>query len=197
MISAYSQIEFGLKGGLHSIELGKNPISIFQDTDNNGTISFVESSYGVHAGLFTRIKLLGLFVEPGFLFNSTSIDYRLSGTNEGGDFTELHKESFKNIDVPFMVGMKFLIFDVFGGPVAHIKIDRAADIIDVESYGEKIDAATYGFQAGFGLSIGNIKAQIAYEGNLSKFGEVISVGDSKFMVDEKAARMLFSIGYKF
>lgn len=197
ILTANSQIEFGLKGGLHSLDLAQNPTTIFQDPDNNGSISFLESNYGVHAGIFTRIKFLGLFVEPSFLFNSTSINYNFSGSNEGGEFSDLYKDSFKNIDLPFMVGMKFLIFDIFGGPVAHIRIDKASDLLDVEDYDKKIDTATYGFQAGAGFSLGKIKLQVAYEGNLSKFGEVIHVGNSMFMVDDTAARLIMTLGYKF
>jgi hypothetical protein len=197
MSSLFSQVEFGLKGGIQSLELSKDPISIFQDPDNNGTISFLESSYGLHAGLFTRIKLLGLFVEPNILFNTTSIEYELTGNSESGFFSEIKNETFKNIDIPFYIGMDFLVFEIYGGPVAHLKIDQASDIIDFENHNERISNATYGFQVGTGLSIGKIRLQAAYEGNLSEFGEVIQIGDGTFKVDDRASRILFSLAYKF
>jgi hypothetical protein len=197
MPTLFGQIEFGLKGGIHSLELSQDPISIFQDPDNNGTISFLESSYGLHAGLFTRIKVLGLFVEPNILFNSTSVEYELTGDNESGSFSEIKNETFKNIDIPLYVGMNFLVFEIYGGPVAHLKIDQTSDIIDFENHDDRISNATYGFQVGTGLSIGKVRFQAAYEGNLSEFGEVIQIGDATFMVDERTSRILFSLAYKF
>jgi len=107
--SASAQIEFGLKGGLSSLDLISEGIDV-----NNGSskvkIDFRDASYGHHFGLYTRIKFMGMYVEPAALFNSNQVNYSLTDYSEGDVVTKLFSEKYYNLDIPLMAGIKAGIF---------------------------------------------------------------------------------------
>ena len=70
---SYAQFELGLKTGISSTDLSPKSILINND-GNNMTLSIQEANYGFHFGLYTRITIANIFIEPSFLFNSSSVD---------------------------------------------------------------------------------------------------------------------------
>lgn len=192
----HAQIEFGLKAGLNSIDLVSNGIKI----NNNGQvldIDFKNSEYGHHIGLYTRAKFLGIYVEPAFIFNSNKVNYSITDYSEDGPVTEIFSEKYYNLDIPLMVGIKAGILRLYGGPVAHLHVASSSDLFDIKDYDQKFKDATYGYQAGFGFDIWKLRLDIAYEGNLSSFGEHISIGGNEYSFGQSASRVIGTVGYKF
>ncbi len=189
----YSQIEFGVKAGVHSFDLASESIVLPGDSE----INFLESEYGFQFGLFTRIKLFGLFIEPAAMLHSTSVNYTLEEIDENGVLNSIRNERFTNLDIPVLVGFKLLFFKAFVGPVAHLNIDSASDLIDIPEYSQRFDAASYGFQAGLGIDFWNLRLEAKYEGNLSKFGSQTFIGDQNFSFDKRPSRIIANLGYRF
>lgn len=191
-----AQFEFGIKAGLNSIDLVSDGIEI----NNNGQvldIDFKNSEYGHHIGLYTRVKFLGIYVEPAAIFNSNKVNYTITDYSEDGPVTEIFSEKYYNLDIPLMVGIKAGILRLYGGPVAHLHIASTSDLFELKDYDQKFQDATYGYQAGFGFDIWKLRLDLSYEGNLSSFGNHISIGGNEYSFGQSASRVLGTVGYKF
>lgn len=180
-INATAQIELAVKGGIHSVNLSDEIV-----TDGNSDLSFADSKYGYHFGLHPRIAVLGIFVEPGLTFNSSSVDYRLNDDTA----SNIVNETYKDIGIPVMVGFGSGFISAFGGPVLHYQIDKFKDIWSEE----RLKNATMGFQAGLGVKLWKLRAEARYEGNLTSFGDSIDISDHTVNFGNKASRVMFTIG---
>lgn len=194
---SYGQFEMGLKAGVSSTDLSPESILI-----NNGQttakISIAEAKYGFHLGLYTRISIANIFIEPAFLFNSNTVDYNLEEQIfDTGIFSSIRSETYNNLDIPLMVGMKIGFLRLQGGPVAHIFIDSASELTDIDGYSQKFQDATYGIQGGIGLDLWKIRLDLNYETNLSNFGGDIDVNGDSYQFDQRPARLIASVGLRF
>lgn len=192
-----AQFEFGVKGGISSFELASEGIVISNPENSHLELNFANAEYGVHFGLYSRISFLGLYVEPAVLFNSNTVTFNLEELSEDSTISTLKSESYRNIDIPFLVGTKFGFLRLQAGPVAHFHLDSTSDLFSINGYKQNFKKATYGAQFGFGLDIWKIRLDALYETNLSKFGEHIVIGDEQYSFDKGADRIVLSMGIKF
>lgn len=194
---SFSQFEMGLKAGLSSTELSPESILI-NDGETTTEISIAEAKYGFHLGLYTRISIANIFIEPAFLFNSNTVDYNLEEQIfDTGIFSSIKSETYNNLDIPLMIGMKIGFLRIQGGPVAHIFINSASELTQISGYSQKFQDATYGIQGGLGLDIWKIRLDLNYETNLSKFGGDIDINGAPYQFDQRPARLIASIGLRF
>ncbi len=181
-LEGYSQgFSFGPKIGVSSTTLK------FDDDEIEGG----DQQTGYHVGAFARLGGGGLFVQPEVLFTQTSGDFTYNGFDPGGDPD--FEASFNRLDIPVMVGFKlFKIMRVQAGPIASINLktdisNAGEDIQDVDT-----NSATFGYQAGVGLDIGNLIIDAKYEGGLS--GVVNSIAG--FSTDQRINQWVLSVGFK-
>lgn len=193
--AGYSQFEIGLQAGMHSLDLTSGAIAL-PGTSDNSSLDFKEARYGFQFGLYTRLSLLGLFVQPSFMLNSTSVDYTLAGNGEGGPISAAVNERYNKLDIPLVVGLKLAAIRLYGGPVAHLHISSSSDLFSFRGYGQKFKNANYGFRAGAGVDLWKLRFDVSYEGNLSKFGDHITIDDQQLSFDDSASRLLMTIGIK-
>jgi hypothetical protein len=194
---SYSQFEIGIKAGLSSLDLSPESILI-NNGDNTSEISIAQANYGFHFGLYTRVCIANIFIEPSFLFNSNSVDYNLDEQIfDTGIISSIKSETYNNLDIPLMVGMKVGFFRIQGGPVAHIFINSASELTEIDGYSQKFKDATYGFQGGVGLDILKIRIDLNYETNLSRFGGDIDINGNPYQFDQRPSRLVASLGIKF
>lgn len=166
-------------------------------SDETFKVDFLESKYGFQFGLYTRIKLFGIYIEPAAMLHSTSVNYTIDDIENTGVINSIRNESFTNLDIPVMVGFKLLFLKAFFGPVAHLNISSASDLVDIPGYSQRFEKATYGFQAGLGFELWKVRIEAKYEGNLSKFGEHIYVGEENFAFDQRPSRLIANVGFRF
>jgi hypothetical protein len=191
-----AQIEFGIKAGLNSIDLVTNSIR-FEDGGTNFDLKFHESKYGHHFGLYTRIKVLNIYIEPAVIFNSNTVTYSLDEYSEKVVINTLKNETYNGVDVPFLLGIKAGILRIFGGLVGHLHINSSSDLWDINGYGQKFKEANYGYQVGFGLDLWRIRMELSYEGNFNKFGDHITIGGIPYSFGDSASRIIGTVGYAF
>ena len=180
-MTANAQFELALKGGIHSVSLSNDIV-----TNGNSDLSFKDSKFGYHFGLHPRIAILGIFVEPGITFNSSSVDYLLNDDIA----SNIVNETYKDIGIPVMAGFGSGFISVFGGPVLHYQIDKFKDIWSTD----KLDTATMGYQAGLGLKLWKLRGEVRYEGNLSSFGNSLDIADHEVSFGKRASRVMFTVG---
>jgi hypothetical protein len=188
--NAHAQLEFGVKLGIHSMDLS-NPLNIILPDD--GSIAFKDAKLGFQGGIYTKIAAGNIFIEPRLMLHSSSVQYTLNGEN-GGLLDNIKDVSFTNLDIPLLLGFDVLFLDAVIGPVAHINLDSSSDLFDINGYDERFKTASYGFRAGFSLSLGNIDLSMEYEGNFSNFGDHIVIGGQEFSFNDKPSRLIFNIG---
>lgn len=78
------------------------------------------------------------------------------------------------------------------GPIASININ--SEIKNSIETVENVDynSATFGYQAGLGVDIGNLSADVKYEGGLSKITDNIGSYDT----DNRINQWVLSVGFK-
>ncbi len=191
--SAISQIDFGIRGGINFNWPGASDFSQpgypYKLTlqNNIGT--------GFHFGLISRIKLFKIMIQPEILFtsNNNTIEYQEMTDGE----IHLTSQEFNKLDVPVLALIKIKAFKIEFGPVASVLLKDKSDLFDEIGYRQKYNNVTVGYQAGIGLDISKFSFDLKYEGNLSKFGYGIEIGDDTFNFDTRSNQLILSMGIFF
>lgn len=193
---AFSQLDWGIKGGLSS-----NNLSIEQTIDLGASGDLIleqvkEASYGFHGGLFLRLTALGIYIQPEILFTSSENKIRI--TEPGETLSEIRSQQFNKLDIPIMLGFKLGPMRINAGPAASIKIGSPKELFDTSNYENLYKSATFGYQAGVGLDILNkLTLDVRYEGNMNQFGDKLTIGDQTFALDQRSSAIIFSLGFIF
>ncbi|MTI31015.1 porin family protein [Xanthovirga aplysinae] len=147
------------------------------------------AKFGVQAGAFARVSLGGLFIQPESLFTSNRSDLSI-GTSQPTDVTF----NRTRLDVPVMVGLKFLnLVRVQAGPVANFVLSSKAK--GNEANVDRDNNTAIGYQAGVGVDLWKFTFDLRYEGNLSSFGETVSIANQEFTTDYRTRQLLFQLGF--
>lgn len=184
-ISLFSQIDFGFRGGFHSYDL---KVSELDSTGIGAGIK--EASFGLHLGVFSRIGIGGIYLEPALILNNISAKYSVAESPQ-----ELDEASLV-LDVPVVLGFSLGIIDLFGGPVAHLRFSDYKDLVSAGAYEDNFDNAHFGLQFGGGVNLGSWGVELRYEQNFkdNDLGLVDSFRDIKFV--DANSRILASINYR-
>lgn len=159
-ISAQAQFSLGVKGGVNFSKINTSAVG--------------ESSVtGYQAGLFGRIGS-GLYLQPELYLASKGGKFDFQTNN--ATVTTQGKVRFTTLNVPLLLGKSFgakdLNFRIMAGPVYSYALDKNQSFSDnvngaYNDFGS-YNKSTLGFQAGAGVDIGAITADLRYEGGLSK-----------------------------
>ena len=191
-----AQFQMGIRAGLSSTDVVSEGIMINQN-GNNFKLSLDQAQYGYHIGMYTRVSFLGIYIEPNFLLTSTETNFRLQNFGESDIVGEIFSESYQNLDIPFLIGMKVGFLRMQIGPVAHIFLSSSSDLFNISGYEQRFADATYGIQGGVGLDIWKIRIDLNYEANLSAFGDHIVVDGTPYSFGDNPSRLIASVGWKF
>lgn len=190
-VSAFSQLEFGLKGGLNLTN-----ISADMTAGDYTIVSNPGSGLGYHIGGFMRASLFGIFIQPELLLTSIASEYTVTDlANSLPD--QLAKQRIGRLDVPLMVGVKLGSLHIGLGPVGSLILSEKSDLTDITDYETSLKSATIGFQAGAGLDVWKLGFDVRYEGNLSKLGDEIVVAGQPVNFDSRARQVILSVSFRF
>lgn len=185
-----AQFSFGLRGGLNFTNL---PEKTYTMDDVNTSIGTLSDSYtGFHVGVMSEISLLGLFIMPELLFVSTGNDLVLKRLGEDPAY---FKQKFSQLDIPVMVGTRLGPVRLGLGPVATILINSKSNLPEDAQFKERFNSATYGFQLGAGLKLGNLALDLKYQFGLSNLGDGIEIGERTYNFDTRPRQFILSIGF--
>jgi hypothetical protein len=154
-ISAKAQFSLGIKGGV-------NYSTINSDNLRSSSVA------GYQVGAFARIGG-GLYLQPELYLSSSG------GNFNSNDNAYSARIRFTNLNVPVLLGLKFgpqnLNLRVMAGPIYTSVLSHS------ESFSQNFNTAfndfghyknsTLGFQAGAGVDLGAVTADLRYEGGLS------------------------------
>jgi hypothetical protein len=191
--SAISQIEFGIRGGANfnwpKTYNFSQPGYEYKLTIQN-TIS-----PGFHFGLISQVRIFDILIQPEILITSINNNIEYEDITNGE--IKLIKQEFNKLDMPVLTLVKLKAFKIELGPVGSILLKDKSALFDEIGYEQKYKTATLGYQAGIGLEISKLTFDIKYEGNLSKFGYGIEIGDETFNFDSRFHQFIISAGVFF
>lgn len=178
---AFAQFDFGVKAGLNLNKIHTDAGSL-----NANYKESLDTKTGFSAGIFARIGDK-IFLQPEVLY--TERNGKIEAVTGG-----IYDVKFKSVDVPVLVGFKLFEFlRVNAGPVANIKLSESGKLKD-DLNQEAFKNATFGYQAGAGLSFGPIDIDVRKDGSLGSIS-------SKHFQDQKFNQKLdgwqVSLGLRF
>jgi len=154
-ISAKAQFSLGIKGGV-------NYSTINSDNLKSSGVA------GYQAGVFARFGN-SFYLQPEVYVSSTGGHFESNDNNYSGNV------KFTNLNVPLLLGYKFgpknLNFRVMAGPIYTSLMNKNESLsqnfnVAYNDFGH-YRSSTLGYQAGAGVDIGAITADLRYEGNLT------------------------------
>lgn len=180
-LTGYSQgFAFGPKVGLSQTEL-----DLKSDDFKSG-----DSKFGYHVGLFARIGIGPLYLQPEVLYTQTQGQFSF---DDGVGAIKEYEADFNRVDIPVMVGLKmFKFLRIQAGPIASINVNSELKNAGTTVRDAKFEDATIGYQAGLGLDIGNLIIDAKYESSLDKF----SGGMAGFSTDQRVNQWILSVGFR-
>ncbi len=189
-----AQFKAGIKGGVttYNMKLGDFLVTNGDAAEDFG-LAVKDAKFGYQFGLWARIGR-GLHLQPEILFSTNKVEYEINN----GNGTFVGEETYANIDVPIMAGIKLGPLRAQAGPVARIFLgsdDKLANVID--DFQSDHDRLKIGYQAGVGLDLWRVQLDLRYEGSLRHFGDAISVAGQDFGLDGKAGRVVATVGLAF
>lgn len=199
MLPTFSQVKVGLKAGLSTTTLKMEDVKTITSGSYSYSVEKLEgANYGFHGGLFLRVKLPIIFIQPELLFSSTSNDYTvkdLATATPGKVVTQ----KFNNLSIPVMVGLKLGPLRLDAGPAASLLINTPKDLITNTDYKSIYSRLTFGYQAGVGLDIFKMLTfDVRYEGSLKKYkNKIENALGTAVNLDDRQNAFLFSVGLMF
>jgi len=205
--SVFGQLQFGVKGGIVSASstLDKN---LTQEQLMEANVEYDElkmkaqdAKVGFQAGLFGRLSIAALYVQPELMFTSTSSRVKVNEVYSNGidsTYSTIKNQEFKRIDIPIMVGWKFGPARLQAGPVGTIMLDQKSALEAAGDYKEEFNGAAWGYQVGVGLDLLNtLTIDAKYEGSLSKLGESVTIGNADYSIDNRPNQFIVTVGLFF
>ena len=191
--------KFGIKGGISTPDVTPNDVNPLKITNVRDSLSIklTDANYGWHLGVWTRLGLGNFFIQPEVLFNSSSASFNAKSLRLGLIIDSLRSESYRNIDVPVMLGFKFGTLRLNAGPVGHVFLNSTSDLTNIAGLSASYNKLEWGYQAGIGLDFGGLCLDLRYEGNFSDYADHITVGNQTFAFAKKPTRLILSLAIEF
>jgi len=152
--STKAQFSLGIKGGV-------NYSTINSDNLRSSSVA------GYQAGAFARLGG-GVYLQPEVYVSSTGGEFHSSDNNYSGNV------KFTNLNVPVLLGLRFgpknLNLRVMAGPVYTSVLSSNQNFGSIASSfanNGSYKNSTIGYQAGGGVDLGSITADLRYEGGFS------------------------------
>jgi hypothetical protein len=199
-------LQVGLKAGLSSSQLKVN--EVFTSGENEETIGENEETIfyksgeavlGWHLGVYSRIKIWKIYIQPELLYSSTGGKIKIS--DDGVDFPDVGKIKLDKLDIPIMAGFNITkSFRVYAGPAfSYLISEKSLWNTTKEVFKQDFQKGAIGYQAGIGFDISTVTLDLKYEGNLSALGKSVSVSgtDIRFNTDLRNPQLILSMGFRF
>jgi hypothetical protein len=154
---------------------------------------------GFKVGLYSRVKIGSIYLQPEILFTSTGGKVTFDDDNAANTANQIIDLNYNRIDLPLMIGKKFgKVFRFNLGPVLSYTVSDKAELEDAVLNVEDVDynEAVIGYQIGIGFDISKLRLDVKYEGNLSNFGERITISETLDFPTEFRPNM-FTFGLAF
>ena len=163
-----------------------------------------DAKLGYQIGVFARVSLLGIYVQPEVLFSNASTEIKFTDVmdEENNPVDVIGEVSMNKIDIPVMFGKRFLrVFRVNAGPVFTLLLSENIKQEGLSDTFKEVKAnyknSTIGLQLGAGLDLSIVTIDLRYELGLQSISDNITIGETEFATDQRLNQFLLSVGIKF
>jgi opacity protein-like surface antigen len=198
-LPAFSQLNFGIKAGLSTTSITMADAKSITSGGTTYTIDKLKgANYGIHFGVFGRLNISKLYIQPELLFATRSNEYNLSKVNSLVDSISV-VQNFNKLDIPVMIGLKFGAVRINAGPVGSLRLSSPKDLVNDPDFKAMYASMTFGYQAGVGIDIlKKLTIDLRYEGSLKKYqNQIENAAGTKFNLDDRPNAFLVSVGIMF
>jgi hypothetical protein len=198
-IPTFSQVKFGIKAGLSTTSVSMSKAKTLTTLSANYTVDALkEASYGFHAGVFMRLSLLGIYLQPEIVFSSTENQYSVTNVT-AGTAAVIQSQKFNKLDIPVLLGLKLGPIRVNAGPSASLLINSPKALVNNTEFKTLYSRMSFGYQAGVGLDIlKTLTIDLRYEGSLKKYqNQIQNLTGTTFNLDDRPNAFLLSAGLMF
>ena len=197
--TGFSQLEAGIKAGASTMQYinGDFQSLILQnESQQDYRISIEDVNFGYHVGLYSRLTVWKIFLQPEVVINSNSVNYKIEDL-QVSSADQFFKEQYTSLNVPLVMGLKFGWFNIQGGVSGHIPLIQVSELKNLDGYSVTPESFTYSYLGGIGIDIWRFRFDLRYELSTNFFGEHINYKGNKFHFPSKADRLMVGIGYEF
>jgi hypothetical protein len=197
VIAAYfstvnGQVRLGVTAGISSASYNTSDLA-------RGTTYVVEKSksadFGYHFGLMGQAKLLSLVFQPELLLSSIGNQYKISDLENATAY--IKSERTYNLEFPLILAYAIGPLKIEAGPVGRILMFHKNGFSELANVKNKMNTATWAFQAGVGFQLFKITADLRYEFALSQLGDNVTIDGINYNMDTKVRQFVFGIGVFF
>ncbi len=178
---------FGLKGGINTQVKKPTDISIGSG-DSTLNLGVDKFKFGTQFGAYVRFGGI-IFVQPELMFNSNKTDYRVKSLS----LSDVRQETYRNLDIPILVGLKLGPVRLQTGPVGHYFLGSTSDLTDIKGYKENFKKLTWGWQSGLNIGAGRFSFDLRYEGNFHKQGDQITFFGDEYHFSNSPSRLILGV----
>ena len=199
-IPAFSQLKWGLKAGVSTNSITMNNAIQLTGQSTSYTVEALKSaSYGFHGGLFVRLTLFGVYIQPEVLFATSENKYKVTNmTASTNPITDV-SQKLNNLSIPVMVGFKLGPIRINAGPAASMAITSPKALVNDPNLSNVYNKMSFGYQAGLGFDLlKTLTFDVRYEGSLQKYQtQIQNAAGTKVALDNRPNAFLFSVGLMF
>lgn len=202
-IPAFTQIKFGIKAGVSTSSLSMPSIKTITSGSGASATSYTvdaltDAKYGFHGGVFVRLTLFGIYLQPEFLFSSRTNEYTVKDIQTSAP-SIVAKQNFNKLDIPVMLGFKLGPVRLNAGPSASLLINTPKALIDNPDFKNMYSKMTIGYQAGLGIDLlKTLTVDVRYEGSLKKYqNQIETITGTTVNLDDRSSALLLSLGLMF
>lgn len=194
--------DFGVRGGLNfstipsSREYGLSSTTPYahrlQVTDNHYT--------GFHFGVFAKFSIGNVFIQPELLFEETGHKMVLITDDYDIEVPDIRSftPKFSNLKIPLTAGVQIGLLSLGAGPYYAYLLDHTRGfirIVDLEDgLSLNYNESRMGYQVMAGINIGNISIDYRFEGNFTRLGDGIDIGDDTYDFSIRPRQHVISLG---
>jgi hypothetical protein len=188
---AYSQVKFGIRAGANTSTVPTYDFS----TGTSNIEALKDASWGFNAGVFLRIGLGPIYLQPEIDFTTNTYEYNVTENT----VSEIMDQTFNRLEIPLLIGIKLGPIRLNAGPSATIPIGSPENLLNDENFDDMYSGTTFGYQAGVGIDIfKRITLDARYGGSLAEeFGDSVDIGGQTFTLDARQPYFGLSIGVMF
>lgn len=192
-LSAQSQIKFGVRGAVTSSTVEADKVQVNVNNVQTTLESVNDAKVGFQIGVISQIQIRKLFIQPELLLSTSGGVIKVSDING----SRLNDQKITKVDIPVLVGGKMGPLRLGVGPVASMVIKSKSELNDYDQFEDKFKKATWGYQVGAGLDIWKLALDVKYEGNLSRWGDKVVVGNQDVSFDRRLSQWVFGVALFF
>lgn len=190
-------LKVGAKAGLGSRTVTPKDLFIRNSQDLDSlSLRFQSSRPSVQAGVFARLSLLGVYVQPELLLTFANSTYE-AGELDDADQTSSLRERLVYLDIPVTAGMAFGPLRLQGGPVFTRVLGRNTELTNLNGVERNFKTSSVAGQLGLGVDIWKLTFDVKYEFPLRRNRDSLTLFGREYGLSTRRAQVLWSVGYVF